>query len=130
MAKQSWTVRGDRPLSLKVMPLVPFELRVKAHWEEFLPELVRGLNAQKDPQALDKKIRMAVHKVDFQITLHLADHPELHRGQVAELYEHVLWRPPEPARRRATTPSPPAASPPSSSAARSSGRETTSPRSS
>lgn len=85
--------------TLEDLPLTPYELRAKAHWERFLPKTVASLR-RSGPQALDLAIRKAYHQMDYQTALHMARAPELHRDQVEPLYRDLLFPPPEPAATR------------------------------
>lgn len=91
----------DQPISLQEMGLTQEELGAKAHWKEFLPTLTQQLN-QRSPDALDEAIRKASHAREYGISLTLVRNPKLHRMQVEELFNDVLWPPPEPSRPRAT----------------------------
>lgn len=84
---------GDPP-SLAREPLDRVELAARAHWKRFAPKLCSQLE-QCSPTALDQAIRNANHFMEWQIGLHLARHPQLHRFQVEELYREGLWILPE-----------------------------------
>ena len=86
---------ADNYPSVKVVPLVGEELRVKAHWERFRPQMCRQFQAQ-GPDALDTAVRKACHLTEFQVMLAMARDPALHRWQAEDrLRNEWMWLPPE-----------------------------------
>ncbi len=86
--------QDEDPPSLDEVGFSPYEQEVRDHWERFLPNLTAQLRAQ-GPWKLEEAIRKAVHRQTFQELLMLARNPDLHPGQVSELFRQEVFLPPE-----------------------------------
>ncbi len=88
-------------------PLGPSELAVKAHWERFLPTLVKELK-QEGPLALDTAVRKAWWLTEYHVLFAQHQNPELSSLQAEAMFrDQRCYLPPEtrttPATCRPTT---------------------------
>jgi hypothetical protein len=85
----------DNYPSVEDQPLGPEELQVRAHWQQFLPNMVAELKAQ-GPRALDTAVRKAWWLTEYHVLLAQAQNPKLHELQARDLFRNQwLWLPPE-----------------------------------